>query len=230
MEPVVVIEDGTGRDADALKWATTYAQLIDTGLEIHGPHDDFRAQLVVVGYRGHSNSPLGLGDHVLPLLAKARCDTVVVRGTPSAVGAEHRRITVLVSGGTDDDHVLQRAADFARRLGTSMRVLHAAPVPPVGTGTEVNHSDVLSRAAATLGGVPHSAVLVRAQPHEAIAHCIDTDLIVVGSGESHENGSVTRAALHHAPCPVLVVHQPVLEEVHGHDAIPAPRRSVRTEA
>jgi nucleotide-binding universal stress UspA family protein len=230
MEPVVIVQDGTGRDENVLRWAAAHAQLVGTGLEIHGPRDDFRAQLVVVGYRGAGSSVLGLGGHVLPLLATTRCDTVVVRGTPAAVDAEYRRVTVLVSGGPGDGRVLRHAADFARRRDAALRVLHAAPQLPARCSVDTDHSYVLARAAAALNGVPHHAVLVRAQPHEAIARCVDTDLIVVGSGESHESGTVTRAALHHAPCPVLVVHQPVLGERHGRVAVPAPRRPVRAQA
>lgn len=230
MEPVVIIQDGARRDENALRWAASYAQLVGTGLESHRPQDDFHAQLVVAGYRGPGNSALGLGGHVLPLLAATRCDTVVVRGTPAAIDAQHRHVTVLVSGAPGDGRVLRHAADFARRRDAALRVLHAAPEPPVRCGVDTDHTYVLARAAAALDGIRHHAVLVRAQPHEAIARCTDTDLIVVGSGDTHESGTVTRAALHHAPCPVLVVHQPVLEEHHGHTAIPTPRRPVRLQA
>jgi nucleotide-binding universal stress UspA family protein len=230
MEPVVILQDGARGDQSALRWAAAHAQLVGTGLEIHGPQDDFRAQLVVVGYRGPRTSALGLGEHVLPLLTTTRCDTVVVRGTPAAIDATHRHVTALVSGGPGDGRVLRHAADFARRRGAALRVLHAAPQSPVRCGLDADHSYVLARASATLNGVPHHAVMVRAQPHDAIARCTDTDLIIVGSGDTHESGTVTRAALHHAPCPVLVVHQPVLEAHHGHVAVPAPRRPVRTQA
>ena len=230
MEPVVIIQDGARSDANVLRWAAAQAQLLGTGLEIHRPQDHFRAQLVVVGYRGPGNSALGLGGHVLPLLASSRCDTVVVRGTSAAMDAQHRRVTVLVSGGPGDGRVLRHAADFARRRGAALRVLHAAPQLPARCSVDTDHTYVLARAAAVLNGVPHHAVLVRAQPHEAIARCTDTDLIIVGSGDAHESGTVTRAALHHAPCPVLVVHQPVLEEHHGRVAVPAPRRPVRAQA
>lgn len=230
MEPVVIIQDGARRDENALRWAAAHAQLVGTGLEIHRPQDDYRAQLVVVGYRGPGSSALGLGGHVLPLLATTRCDTVIVRGTTAAIDAEHRHVTVLVSGGPGDGRVLRHAADYARRRGARLRVLHAAPPPANRCGIDSDHSHVLARAAAALGGFAHHAVLVRSQPHEAIARCTDTDLIVVGSGETHDSGTVTRAALHHAPCPVLVVHQPVLEAFHGRLAVPAPRRPVRSQA
>ncbi|MFJ8966411.1 universal stress protein [Lentzea sp. NPDC102401] len=230
MEPVVIIQDGARRDEAVLRWAAAYAQLVGTGLEIHRPQDDFRAQLVVVGYRRRRTSAPGLGGDVLPPPASARCDTVVVRGTPEAVDARNRHVTVLVSGGPGDRRVLRHAADFARRRDAALRVLHAAPELPVRDGVVTDPTYVLARAAAVLDGFRHHAVLVRAQPHEAIARCTDTDLIVVGSGDTHESGTVTRASLHHAPCPVLVVHQPVLAARHRRAAIPTPRRPVRLEA
>ncbi|KOV90115.1 universal stress protein [Nocardia sp. NRRL S-836] len=230
MEPVVIIQDGADRDEDVQRWAAAHARLVGAGLEVHRPKDDFRAQLVVVGHRGPGSSALGLGGHVLPLLATTHCDTVVVRGTPAALDAEHRHVTALVSGGSGDGRVLRHATDFARRRGARLRVLHAVPPSQVRGGIEADHRFVLTRAAAALGGFAHRAVLVHAHPHEAIARCTDTDLIVVGSGDAHQSGTVTRAALHHAPCPVLVVHQPVLEAFHGHIAVPTPRRPVRSQA
>lgn len=126
------------------------------------------------------------------------------RTTTAAIGAEHRHVTALVSCGSGDGRVLRHA----RQRGARLRVLHAAPPPVNRWGFDTDHSYVFA----------------------AIARCTDTDLIVVGSGETHDSGTVTRAALHHAPCPVLMVHQPVLEAFHGHPAVPAPRRPVRSQA
>ncbi|MET9230100.1 universal stress protein [Lentzea sp. NPDC003310] len=202
MHPVVIIQDGARRDENALRWAAAHAQLIGTGLEIHRPHDDFRAQLVVAGHR-----------LVRP---PAHCDMVVVRGTPAAVDSRHRLVTALVSGGPGDGRVLRHAADFARLRGARLRVLHAT-----SSGEAPDH--VLARASAVLGSFAHRTVLVQAEPHEAVARCTDSDLVVVGSGSVF-----TTAALHHAPCPVLVVRQPVLE--HFPIAVPAPRRPARAQA
>jgi nucleotide-binding universal stress UspA family protein len=103
-------------------------------------------------------------------------------------------------------------------------------VPPLyaRSADAADHGHVLARATAALGAFAHRAVLVHARPHEAIARCTDSDLIVVGSRETP--GSVTTAALHHAPCPVLLVHQPVLETFHGSITVPAPRRPIGAQA
>ncbi|GGU50380.1 universal stress protein [Lentzea flava] len=228
MEPVVVIVDGSPSTEEAARWAAAHAKLVDAEVEAHSLHDDFRAQLVVVGYQGPSSSPLGLGSHVLPVVCSLGCDAVVVRGTAAARDGLHGRVTALVSGGHDDAAVLARAAGLARRRGAALRVLHAAPPPVLRQDLDFDHSWVLERSAELLRGYLHTAVLVRRQPHEAISRCLDSDLIIVGAGETRECGAVTRAALHHAPCPVLVVHRPVQEERHGAPSIPAPRRPVRT--
>jgi nucleotide-binding universal stress UspA family protein len=198
--------------------------LVDAKVQTRNAEDDFAAQLVVTGYRGHADSALGLGGHVLPVVCAKGCDAVVVRGAAGSRRGAHGRVTALVSGGPDDADVLTKAAEFARQRGAALRVLHAAPPPMGRADLDVDHSWVLERSARLLGGLRHSAVLVRMQPHEAITRCADSDLLVVGSGETRTCGSVTRAALHHAPCPVLVVHRRVRQEC----LIPAPRRPVHT--
>ncbi|SES17494.1 Universal stress protein family protein [Lentzea albida] len=213
----MIIQDGARRDENALTWAAAHAQLMRTGLEVHRPQDDFRARLVVVGFRGRG---------ALAMPAPARCDTVVVRGTTAAVDSRHRHVTALVSGGPGDGRVLRHAADYARLRGAKLRVLHAVAPSPARHGADTDHGHVLARATAALGGFAHRAVLVHAQPHEAITRCTDTDLIIVGAGNAHECGTVTRAALHHAPCPVLVVRQPVLETFDGRFAVPERHRAL----
>ncbi|GLZ27909.1 hypothetical protein Lesp02_00990 [Lentzea sp. NBRC 105346] len=223
----MVIQDGPVPDDAALRWASKHARLVGADVETHRSGEAFRAQLVVI--QGRTGSPLGLSRHVVPQVCDpTACDTVVLRGTPAALRGEHGRITALVSGGPDDLAVLDHAADFARRRGAALRVLHAAPLPIIRADLDEDHSRVLAHSTGHLGGFPHTAVLMRLHPHEAIARCTDTDLLVVGAGETHDCGAVTKAALHHAPCPVLVVHRPVPEERHDLAAIPAPRRPVRT--
>jgi nucleotide-binding universal stress UspA family protein len=181
------------------------------------------ADLVVVGYRGHSASSLGLGEMVLPLVCRSTCDTVVVRGRPSAVQGDNRRVTALISGGEDDDLVIGRAAAMALDRRAALRVVHALPLPMTRDALATDHQFVLDHAARLLEKLdrrpPHTVVLLHGQPHEAVARCTDSDLLVVGAGDrltrTGRCGSVTRAALHQAPCPVLVVHR---------TRVPEPRR------
>ncbi|MGM1062364.1 hypothetical protein [Saccharothrix sp. Mg75] len=205
--PVVVLDDGSPRCAEAVRWATAHAALLGAPLEEHRPtadelHDlmlvSTRAQVVVIGYRGVDGTPLGLGRLVVPLTRHAACDVVVVRGTPEALDGGHRRVTALVTGDERDDLALARAADLAGRRGAALRVLHAVPPLPL----RADHPEVPVRHADhVLRGVRHSSVTARMHPHEAVARYADTDLLVLA-----DRGPTARAALYHARCPVLVAH------------------------
>jgi hypothetical protein len=87
----------------------------------------------------------------------------------------------------------------------ALRVLHATPSLPVRTDDPVwpvTHADGVLR------GTHHTSVLARMHPHEAITRYADTDLLVLAG-----RGPVTRAALHHATCPVLVAHRHPIDVV-----------------
>ncbi|WP_148088654.1 hypothetical protein [Saccharothrix texasensis] len=62
-----------------------------------------------------------------------------------------------------------------------------------------DHADHADR---LLRGIRHTSVPARMHPHEAIVRHADTDLLVLG-----DRGPLTRTALHHARCPVLVAHR-----------------------
>ncbi|GAA3431783.1 universal stress protein [Kutzneria kofuensis] len=166
------------------------------------------SSLLVLGCRGHRR--FGLGEHVIPVLTGAHCDVLVVRGTPSAVRGEHRSVTAMVSGGLNDLLVLRRAAAFAASRRSRLRVVHAAPsdLRAIHDPDDVLHvAELQFRALDT--AVRATFTLDRALPHETVEHADDTDLLVVSRGESrrhlHMPGPVTKAALYHSPCPVLVV-------------------------
>ncbi|QUQ64032.1 universal stress protein [Kutzneria sp. CA-103260] len=164
------------------------------------------SSLLVLGCRGHRH--FGLGDLVIPVLTGARCDVLVVRGTPPAVHGDHRRVTAMISGGPDDTLVLRHAAEFAASRRARLRVVHAAPDE---LRLEPAPEDVLHIAELQLKSlalaVRASFTLARQLPHETVQRLIDTDLVVLATGQSprHPIGTVTRTALYHAPCPVLIV-------------------------
>jgi len=167
------------------------------------------SELLVLGCRGNRRRHLGLGSLVLPAVGAAECDTVVVRGADNAVDGRHRRVTAMISGGDEDASVVAHAADIALDRRCELRVLHAEPDPlthhPISP--ERDSRAVLAAAEAHVGTLARRPVtvieMVRAYAHEAVAACTDSDLLVVGRGAS---GAVTKTALHHAPCPVMVVH------------------------
>jgi nucleotide-binding universal stress UspA family protein len=199
------------------------------------------AGLLVVGHRGHRTGSFGLDALVLPLVDTAMCDTVVVRGKPAAVRGDNRRITALVSGSADDELVLRRAATMATTTRSALRVVHASPMPMTrDAALSTDHQFVLDHAEHLLGVLDprlrYTLVVLRVQPHEAVTHFTDNDLLVVGTGDhivhTGRCGSVTRSALHHSPCPVLVAHRP---RAHQHPEVSrhvpdAPRRDVDEHA
>ncbi|MFC0432082.1 universal stress protein [Kutzneria buriramensis] len=164
--------------------------------------------LLVLGCRGHRR--FGLGELVVPTLAAARCDVVVVRGTPMSVRGEYHIVTAMISGGDADTAVLRRAAEFAASHRARLRVVHAAPdeLWPSRQPEDVLHIAELQLKAL---GAPTRVTftLARRLPHEALEDPGHTDLLVVARGHSarHALGPVTRAALYHSPSPVLVVRR-----------------------
>jgi nucleotide-binding universal stress UspA family protein len=169
------------------------------------------ADLVVLGCRGRQHVTIGLGRWVVPVVAAAHCDTVVVRGLDAAVHGRYSVITALVGGGPEDQPVLRRAAELAETFHAKLHVAHAWPTPSGRTAGRSGdaHGEVLDQAKDYLASVNRQLSAnyeaVRAQPYELVATRTHTDLIVVGSGGPGRLGSVTRDALHHALCPVLVV-------------------------
>ena len=148
------------------------------------------SDLVVLGGRGHHRRHIGVGHNALTLAASARCDVVVVRGRLEAVRGTLRDVTALVSRSEVDDVVLLRAREFAARTRWGLRVVHAGDAidaePRFGISVEVQHRT----------------------PQEVVSDLAATGLLIVGHHRlpgSARLGLVTRAALHHAPCPVMVV-------------------------
>lgn len=169
------------------------------------------SELVVLGCRGQQHTTIGLGRWVVPVVAAAHCDTVVVRGLPPAVHGQHRSITAMVCGSSADHAVLDRGAELAAAYRSSLRVVHAW-APPSGRYfgvAPVRPTDVLERAREHLSDrrIQVSFVPVEGQPYEVVATFRSTDLLVVGAGDTSRLGTVTRQALHHALCPVLVVQR-----------------------
>lgn len=168
------------------------------------------ADLIVLGCRGHHHGTLGLGHSVVPVVARSRCDTVVVRGLPASLRGRSRWITALVRGSRDDLAVLSRAAQMATTLLAKVRVVQVSP-PTTTLSTEP--AATLERARAQLLDIAPrlnvQLVSMAGQPLEAAASVTDTDLLVLGPGSAlHGDRTrldpMTKAALYHSRCPVLV--------------------------
>jgi nucleotide-binding universal stress UspA family protein len=185
-----------------------------------------RARLVVLGHRGHDGFPgLLLGSVGAAVAAHAHCPVLVVRGRTVAPGA-----TAPVLVGHDGSECAGMAVGVAletaaaRRVG--VRVLRAwkPPVPrravvefgldpeELATAERVAVREAIDPWREKFPRVPVTINVVADRPAAALIsasrHC---QLVVVGSrgrggfGGLHL-GSVSHQLLHHADCPVLVIH------------------------
>jgi len=172
------------------------------------------ADLLVLGCRGHHHGTLGVGRSVVPVVARARCDTVVVRGLPSSLHGRTRWITAMIRGGQEDVDLLAKVAKLATSLQAKVRVVHVTPpAGPRWLPEQMGSATVLERAAAQLVKLaPKLTPELRSfacQPPEAAVACPDTDLLVLGQGDATGDRTrldpMTKAALYHSRSPVLVI-------------------------
>lgn len=149
--------------------------------------------------------------------------TVWVAREPG-IGPVPRRVLVAVRDLAEDAAVLAEAAALGRHLCATLVVAHAVPVAfaerSVGLDTAVDQGRrTLARATAMLARhvpdlPPTVSRLVRTRPCELVAESLDADLLVLGGPRSQASGlGVTlNSALHHAPCPVLLVPRTVVND------------------
>jgi len=182
-----------------------------------------RAQLAVLGHRGIGGlAGLVVGSTAVALAAHAECPVVVVRGPePSApVGP----VVVGVDGSPTSEAALAFAFDEADRRGTALVAVHAwrdlvlDPWFAPFIDWDVIEGDERQLLAERLAGwrakypdVPIERVVVKDRPAHALqARSAGAQLLVVGSrGRGGVSGmllgSVSRALLSHAECPVAVI-------------------------
>lgn len=178
--------------------------------------------LLVLGSRGHG--PAGrllLGSTSTSVASHAPCPVLVVPGAGTPDGP----VVVGLDGSTASARVLRAARDQAARLGAPLTVVGAVPpLPSLAADTRALHeyeSGRAQQARAQLAGLLEGADLdalpsvdVRIEADDAAdvlaRHAQGARLLVVGT-RGHGMlrtlllGSVSRAVLHHARCPVLVV-------------------------
>ena len=184
------------------------------------------AAMLVVGNRGRGGfASLLLGSVSQQVATHATGPVVVVRGR-----AAHRSGPIVV--GVDDSasaqHMLAIGFDEAQRRGCGLLAVHSCPMPMPPYGMDMPalpyDPDVVWRDAArdldaTLtpwrDKYPAVPVKTLTQPGSAAKNLVDMSsdaaLLIVGSRGHGELvgslfGSVGQQLLHHADCPVLIVH------------------------
>lgn len=189
-----------------------------------GPHDE-----VVVGSTGHTGVVADtVGSVATALLHRSHAPVIVVpaKSPRTKKGSSMKKIVVGVDGSPTSERALRWAHDEARRAGAELMVVHAWAYPY--GGIREDHSgprdemklDALRQLEASIetlspvreeGGVAVHARLVEDSPAKALMdEAADADLVVVGTRgrggfKSLLLGSVSRAVVQHAPCPVAVI-------------------------
>jgi nucleotide-binding universal stress UspA family protein len=128
------------------------------------------------------------------------------------------RVVAALRGLPDDAPVVADAAACAARMGGALTLVHAVPRSFAERSVGLAAALALGRrlldaateqAVACAPGVSVDCRLPRVRPHELVGEALDADLLVVGGSRPlrPEPGLVAQSALHHAPCPVLVVER-----------------------
>jgi nucleotide-binding universal stress UspA family protein len=182
------------------------------------------AELTVVGSRHHGALGAAVLGSVSTVVAARAPGVVVVAGNPPGDPAEDPTVVVGVDGSEGTDDVLAFAFEYASR---HQRPLHAVfcwspdllatmqwrvtPPPPdradrwlaeAVAGWQDKYPDVRVRRG-----------VIREYPVAGlVAESLSQELLVVGSHSTHARaaallGSVSQGVLHHATCPVAVVHR-----------------------
>lgn len=220
--------------AQLLDDAAEYAAKLDGTLHIirHGTSEDpvpqllresEEASVLVLGSRrlGAFGS-LMLGSVSAPVAARASCPVVVMRG-PTGLPGEDPGVVVGVDPRDGSQPALGFAFDYASRHGRRVEavmcwrrdplseMLWRASPPAPGRAVEL-----LAEAVAgwrhRYPDVPLRTGVARARPAAGLVEAAaGQHLLVVGSRGHHAAsstmlGSVSQAMLHHATCPVAVVH------------------------
>lgn len=181
------------------------------------------ASLIVLGSRrlGGAGSVL-LGSVSSAVAAEAGCPVVVLRG-PGGLAAEHPEVVVGVDGAPSSEAVLGFAFDYASRRSVALRaVLCFHPdrlaemmwraEPPAPAQAQVWLSEALAGWRERYPDVTVHSGVVRDHPVDGLVAAAEAqELLVVGSRGRHGLtgallGSVSQGVLHHANCPVAVVH------------------------
>jgi nucleotide-binding universal stress UspA family protein len=186
------------------------------------------AELTVLGSRHLNALGCAVLGSVSTVVAASGSGPIVVVGSPSGDPAENPEVVVGVDGSEDMDVVLAFAFDYASR---HHRPLHAVycwspdllatmqwrPEPPAPERADRWLAEAIAGWSEKYPDVAVRRGVIRESPIAGLVlESAAQDLLVVGTRTRHARlgsflGSVSQGALHHATCPVAVVH-PAVEE------------------
>jgi nucleotide-binding universal stress UspA family protein len=185
------------------------------------------ADLVVMGTHGHTGlKHVLLGSVAERTVEYAPCAVWTVKGSG---GASPKTLVVGTDFSEGGAEAVQEAAEWARRFGARLHIVHALQIPmpliapyevaiPEGIieGARREAQRQLEDAAKAVSGVAVTTELASTPAHAALvdaAKRLPAELIVTGSrgltGVKHALlGSVAERTLRYAPCSVLTVRKP----------------------
>jgi nucleotide-binding universal stress UspA family protein len=182
------------------------------------------AELTVVGSRRLNALGCAVLGSVSTVVAAGAAGPVVVVGTPTGATAAPGEVVVGVDGGHDSEAVLSFAFDYASRHRRPLRAVYCwspdllasmqwrvSPPPPARAERWL--AEAVSGWADKYPDVVRNQVVRRGHVITSLVEQSEgQDLLVVGSHNRHARvasllGSVSQGVLHHARCPVAVVHE-----------------------
>lgn len=181
------------------------------------------AELTVLGSRGLKTvGSAMLGSVSTVVAARASGPVVVVEGPP-ADAREQAEVVVGVDGSDLTEQVIGFAIDFAATHQRPMRAVYCwnpdllaemswRPTPPAPERAERWLAEAVAGWAEKYPDVVLRTGVVRGYPASALVEqSAAQEILVVGSRARHARtaallGSVAQSVLHHATCPVAVIH------------------------
>ncbi|CNE42077.1 Universal stress family protein [Mycobacterium tuberculosis] len=194
------------------------------------------ADLIVLGSRGTGGfAGLTLGSVGAQVAAHASCPVVIVRGDRPHTESGPGDVVVAMDGSAASQAALAMAFTEADAHGLSVRAVIAwDPIPAWELPPLVDEAGMRAAAEARLAelmlplrerhpGVRTETEIVTGAPRQVLIDAADgARLVVVGSRglggfRGLLLGSVSQALIHHAPCPVVVVHASSESDVQGEE-------------
>jgi nucleotide-binding universal stress UspA family protein len=203
---VVVVGDSSGTPDWVVDWCRR------SGRWLRRQHLPVAAQ----GELPASVQPVGEIAEIMAAAAR-RGAAVLAVSRPAPVRSGPRRVVAAVQTLPADAPVLAGAAAIALHMGAELVVAHGVPTSfaerSVGLEAAVDNARRLLEAAVVeandaVSGLTVKPCLLRVRPHEMVGEGLDADLLVLGGPRMSSPGGlglVACSALHHAPCPVLLV-------------------------